>query len=139
MSYITAEQIAAARDKAVAAVRDLYAGDQDAERRAFDRVTDAVTIYSVTAAEIASLTGLRQLLVARLINAETSRGEAARAEALKMARHDADRYRDEVRQVVHDAVVRSVEGGMPESRAAELYGVDRQTVRTWLGKQPANR
>jgi len=42
---------------------------------------------------------------------------------------------DETRAVLRAAVSRAVEGGLSEAEAARAAGVDRMTVRSWLGKR----
>lgn len=133
-THITPEQAEQARQRAVAAVTRFYSdaetdGHTRRERDAVTHVTDAVRIYGVTAAQIALAAGVRQLLVARLIT-----DARERAQALAAARHDAQRYLDQVQETLRRDVVASVHGGMPEAEAARVYGINRMSVRKWTGK-----
>jgi DNA-directed RNA polymerase specialized sigma24 family protein len=53
---------------------------------------------------------------------------AAEREALRLAR-------TEVTEQLRAATLALIEAGMPESEAARLAGVNRNTVRTWQSKQ----
>jgi transposase len=58
---------------------------------------------------------------------------------VKLRRHrrahdEARRQVTETRKVLHAAVIRAVGEGLSEAEAARVAGVDRMTVRKWLGK-----
>lgn len=109
--------------------REWRAG-QERERLARQRVTFAIERGETSVAQLALATGLRQLLVARLMD-----NPALRADALASARRDAERYAQDVRDYIRLDTLRAIEDGMSESEAARLYRVDRMTIRAWLGKR----
>lgn len=132
-----------ARDRAVAAVRDLYGSEHErndhisADRVAHAAVTFAVDLAEVTHREIASLAGVPGLLVARLIDTPD-----AYVDALRRERHAADRYAKDVLDEIETAARRFVDPtGNREARGiqsqggfSKAAGVDRMTVRGWLGR-----
>lgn len=63
------------------------------------------------------------------------RALAAQGADLRLAREHAVRKRDRLRQTVRLAY----SAGIAEAELARRAGVDRMTVRAWLGKRPANR
>lgn len=127
-------------DKAVTAVKNLYAGDHgnadhlDAEHLAIRAVTDAVTArrFTLTHRQIASLAGVPGLLVARLID-----NDKARAEALRSERHAADRYATEVLDTIRQEALRRFGAGERKFAIAEALGVTRRTLDAWLATEEA--
>lgn len=41
---------------------------------------------------------------------------------------------DEVTALMKPLVIAELEAGMPQARAAREYGIDRMTIRKWIGK-----
>ncbi|HEY9249247.1 MAG TPA: hypothetical protein VIO38_08955 [Rariglobus sp.] len=124
-------------DAAAQAVTDVYAyrtTDGALSRQALtDLRTDAagkVTIAlrgGITPAQIAAKAGVRQLLVAQFID-----DLAARADALRAARHDAERYQEQVMDALRAEVLAAVAGGTSKAEASRLYGVGRPAIDAWL-------
>lgn len=142
MGYLTAEKKAEILDRAVEAVRDYYGtprtGEEagTAEKQTRDAVGDALWLAGATAARIASVAGVRQLLVARLVD-----DPERRREALVAARHDVDRHREDVMAAIRAGVMaeyrRELDGGKrPNVTAlADRWGIARQGLYDWLRQE----
>lgn len=63
------------------------------------------------------------------------RALASQGASLAQARGLVASHRDRLRQTVRTAA----SAGMAEAELARVAGVDRMTVRAWLGKRPPNR
>lgn len=96
-------------------------------------------VYATSAAqaeqEAARLEGdnLRQVRILAPATIEAEHADVLRESSIMWrAARDAE---IDLRQQLCAAVVSAVAGGMSESEASRLAGVDRMTVRSWLGKR----
>lgn len=144
MASYTAAQQAEALEHAVRAVRAFRDGEGNYEE-ASAAVTVAVLAYDITPRQIAVISGAPGLAVINLIERDNAEQEtptvrdlalnAARTTALRMERHAADRYRDEVLEAIRaEAVWRIDVLGDTEAAVARDLGINRDSVRKWQGK-----
>jgi hypothetical protein len=136
-TYRTAEQIADSLESAIEAVRDYLGTDREvpaayaAGDRARRAVDIAITVDGITPAQIATRAGVRQLLVAGMV-----RDPQHRARALAAARHDAQRYLDEVVAEMRMEAWRQWEAADGQhgakTRIAANLRVTRTTLDAWL-------
>lgn len=135
---LTAAEIEAARDKAVAALRDYYSehGDHpevawDAscarDRAARDAVTYAVT-HGVTHRQIAQMAGVSGMAVVELIEDVDERCQAYRRERLAAEQYQR-RVMDSMRTYARLLVGRHKRR---KTDAAEGLGISRPTLDDWL-------
>lgn len=144
-THRTAAQIAASLGQAAAALRDHLGVDRQpldsaaSWQRATRAIDIAMAVDGITAAQIATAAGVRQLVVAQHIT-----DPRRRAAALAAARHDADRYAEQVRDAMRqEALWRMHEAGGDrgaKARIAADLGITRPTLDTWIteheGRQP---
>lgn len=139
-SLITAEQQRDAIAKAVEAVRTKNASDVandpnaywNTDEQARRTVTDAVTIYGTTAAQIATLAGVGQLAIIELID-----DNDARADALVQARHDAERYQRDIMERIRGAALRRYYAGEQKIRICERLAITRPSLDAWIRESEA--
>jgi hypothetical protein len=127
---------------AARAIRDLFdsaatADPQRLEQEARRRVRLAMLVDGITPARIAAAAGVRQLLVARLVENHTRR-----IEALIAAKHDAERYHAQVMDDIRHEAIRlwqeATGDGEHEpprgtkSGIAEKLQITRVTLDDWL-------
>lgn len=132
--HVTAAERTEALRSAGAAARRLHKQSSvlteflraEAEVAATNLVNKAMD-YGITSAEIAVEAGLPQVRIAVLI-----RDDRWRASALRSALHDAERYVLSVSTVLRADVVRTVNAGMDIEQAEKLYGVDADTIWSWV-------
>lgn len=136
-SYRSAAEIAEQLDRAAQAVR-AYLGGTGEEREAAKQVWLAHQLDGTSPAHIAQRAGVRQLLVARLVD-----DDKLRAAALAAARHDAERYQAQVMDAIRvEALVRwrkaNQDGDPPRGTKTLIctqLGLTRPTLDGWIAAE----